>query len=158
MVSASQDVLHAWARCAQTTGEFLEGVPEERLHALPFVPRFETFSWEFACLIRTRLCYLEALRTRRRLSFVDRAGIPPKDRLEKRGKSELSTLLLNTASSISIAIVDSKARRLPLFLNLLEHERLHHGKLILYFAQCFMNFPPTLISDWGEDNFVTYET
>lgn len=60
-----KNVREIWQNCHQATFEFAKNVPERDWFLKPFAPRFKSFSWEFACLTRTRMCYLKALKTDR---------------------------------------------------------------------------------------------
>ncbi len=148
-----QDLKNGWRNCNSATAGFLQAVPSDKLTDKPFDPRFTTYAWEFACLIRTRYCYLEGLRTGE-LSFKDRETVPNKDAVAQESKSQILDRLSETSNSILEEIEKIKsAEQVALMSWLLQHERIHHGKLTLYHSKSEYELPDSFTKTWGESNF-----
>lgn len=148
-----QNLKNTWKNCNNASSGFLTNVPVSQLVTKPFEPRFTSFAYEFACLAHTRLCYIEALKTGV-ANFSDQRGIPSKASLQAASKSQLISLLSQASNEI-LAEID--ALKSPAGLNfiewLLQHERLHQGKLIVYVSQAGYRLPESLVKTWGESNF-----
>ena len=125
----------------------------ENISQKPFDNRFTSFAWEFACLIRSRLCYLDALKTGE-FNFTDREGIPNKEELVKNSKSEMLNLLSTTSTALLSEIAQIGTQdKVATIIWLLQHERIHHGKLMLYFSKADLEIPDSFKKTWGETNF-----
>jgi len=46
--------------------------------------------------------------------------------------------------------------KVDLIVWLLQHERIHHGKLLLYSAQAGLKLPKSFVATWGKSNFPGY--
>lgn len=148
-----QDLKNSLRNCNSATTGFLASVPSNMLSSRPFEPRFTSFAWEFACLIRTRYCYLDSLKTDQ-LKFNDREGIPLKNELLNQSKTDLLDKLSQTSNALltEIAKIDS-AKKVATVNWLLQHERTHHGKLTLYHSKAEYKLPDSFVQTWGESNF-----
>jgi len=149
-----QDLKNTWRNVNQATIGFANSVPSANWSSRPFAPRFKAFAWEFACLTRTRMCYLKALRTGI-LKFSPQEDILDKQTLLNFPKNEIVTQLQKLAREIlsEITKIDSP-QSVKLIYWLFQHERLHHGKLILYHSQAGFKLPKSFVKTWGESNFI----
>lgn len=148
-----QNLKNNWRNCNNATTEFLQAISNEDLNKKPFDPRFKSFNWEFACLLRTRICYLEGLKTGK-LSFADIEGLPDKNKIGEFSKTEM----LDKFSELSNALLEEidkldTAEKVNMINWLLQHERIHHGKLTLYHSQSGHQLPESFKKTWGESNF-----
>lgn len=142
-----------WRNCNVATIDFAKKVPESEWREKPFEKRFKNFAWEFACLTRTRMCYLNALRTGK-INFGKQDGMPEKEILALETKSKTLEELAQLAREILEQIEKSKVEnKVELLAWLLQHERIHQGKFILYFAQKGWKMPKSFVKTWGESNF-----
>jgi hypothetical protein len=148
-----QELKNAWRNTNIASYGFLSNIPFEKVEEKPFEIRFKSFSWEFACIIRTRLCYIEELKTGIP-NFEDREGIPNKDVLMKESKTKMLELLSETSNNLleEIEKIDD-SHKVARIIWLLQHERIHHGKLMLYLSQSGFKLPESFIKTWGESNF-----
>lgn len=148
-----QNLKNSWRNTNTATVSFATCVPQSMWQTKPFEKRFTTYSWEFACLARTRLCYLKGLKTGV-LEFKPNADIPDKKAIAAWDKSAVLESLANTARDIlqEIENVDTP-KKAGFIISLLQHERIHHGKLILYFSTSEIEIPLTFKKTWGETNF-----
>lgn len=150
-----QDLKNSWRNCNAATSGFLASVPAELLSSRPFEPRFKSYAWEIACLIRTRLVYLDAL-IGNPLDFSERPGTPDKALLEREPKGELAERLSRTSNEVLACIEQLKtSAQVSLVVWLLQHERIHHGKLMLYLSQDRLPLPESFVQTWGESNFIS---
>ncbi|MBN1162528.1 hypothetical protein JXA34_02155 [Patescibacteria group bacterium] len=142
-----------WHNCNQATTEFAKAVPADRWSEKAFDPRFKSFSWEFSCLVRTRLCYLKAFQTGY-LEFRHQEDIPDKDVVMSWDKNYILEKLEVTSIGIfkEIEVLDTP-EKVDMATWLLEHERIHQGKLILYFAKTELLIPEEFKKTWGQENF-----
>lgn len=147
-----QDLKNSWRNTNSATTGFLQSVPSDKLQEKPFEHRFTSFAWEFACLVRTRYCYLEGLKTGK-LAFNDREGVPNKDSLTQESKSELLDRLSNTSNAILKEIEKLDEEKVGMVSYLLQHERIHHGKLTIYCSAAEYKLPKSFVKSWGESNF-----
>lgn len=160
-----QDLKNAWRNTNSATAGFLQSVPAENIKTKPFENRFTEYTWEFACLIRTRLCYIDELKTGIQ-NFSSRPEIPEKETLMTLQKSELLDKLSQTSNAIieqiekiSLALEkgegqgEGASNKLGRIIWLLQHERLHQGKLLLYHAKSNYKIPASFKKTWGESNF-----
>lgn len=148
-----QDLKNSWRNCNAATVGFLTNIPTEKLQSKPFDPRFRSFAWEFACLIRTRLVYLEGLKTGE-LKFNDRESIPNKDIVESINKARMLDLLSQTTNDMITEIEKiNNSESISMVTWLVQHERIHHGKLMLYLSQAGFKLPESFVKTWGESNF-----
>lgn len=154
MESTSIDTLRdSWQNCNESTIGFAECVPDNVWHDRPFGKRFKSFSWEFACVLRTRMCYLKGFRTGKPV-FSHQVDIPDKSLVENWNKMEVVSKLKSLDVEISKQIENiSDQSGVGLMLWLMQHERLHQGKLILYCSQINLTLPKLFIVTWGENNF-----
>lgn len=152
-----QELKNAWRNSNSATAGFLAGVPAEVLHTKPFNPRFTSFAWEFACLTRTRYCYLDGLRTGK-VDFSDREGIPNKDQLAQESNGQFQERLSQTSNDILTEIEKiNSSDQVATISWLLQHERVHHGKLMLYLSIAGLPLPESFVKTWGESNFKSAE-
>lgn len=148
-----QDFKNAWRNCNAASTDFAEIVPTNLWHSKPFDPRFKSFAWEFACIVRTRLCYLKGLKTGK-LDFSDQEDILNKEILETCSKKEILELLSQLTNDFITEIERINSLEGIKLINwILQHERIHHGKLILYFSQIGLEIPKSFKKTWGESNF-----
>lgn len=149
----AQDLKNSWRNCNTSTVGFITNIPAEKFHEIPFKTRFKSFAWEFADIARTRLCYLKALKTGS-LNFSDRSSVPNKDKLSREEKSVLQKLLNETSRNILKEIEKIKSsEKVSLVIWLLQHERIHQGKLLLYCSWLKLELPQSFVKTWGEINF-----
>ena len=148
-----QDLKNSWRNVNSASTGFLQAIPSNNVSDKPFEHRFTTFSWEFACLIRSRLCYLDALKTGE-FNFTDRDGIPNKEDLMKKSKTEMLDLLSTTSNDLLKEIEQIETQdKVATIIWLLQHERIHHGKLMLYLSKADFELPDSFKKTWGETNF-----
>jgi hypothetical protein len=147
-----QDFKNSWRNINAATLGFAKAIPPQEWETKPFNPRFKTFAWEFACLTRTRMCYLKALKTGQ-LKFSHQDDIPDKDVLEKTSKKEIIDLLVKFSKDLLTQIEKVDENKMSKILWLFQHERIHHGKLILYLSQASFKLPESFVETWGESNF-----
>lgn len=148
-----QNLKNSWRNCNSSTVGFLTNIPSDKLEKKPFDPRFKSFAWEFSCIIRTRYCYLEGLKTGK-LNFTDREGIPIEKDLEKESKQQLLKRLSNLTNNFIKQIEKIDAYEKVDFMNwIFQHERIHHGKLTLMLAVAGYPIPDSFAKTWGESNF-----
>lgn len=148
-----QDFKNSWRNCNAASTDFAEKIPLEKWPIKPFDPRFKSFAWEFACIVRTRLCYLKGLKTGK-LDFSDQEDILNKEILETYSKKEILELLSQLTNDFIIEIERiNSSEGIKLINWILQHERIHHGKLILYFSQIGLEIPKSFKKTWGESNF-----
>ena len=148
-----QDLKNNWRNTNNASASFLQSIPNQSIQVHPFENRFTDFSWEFSCLIRTRLCYLEELKTGIQ-NFEDREGIPNKDILQQKSKKELADLISETSNALleEITKIDTY-NKVARIIWLLQHERIHQGKLLLYHSKLNLEIPESFKKTWGESNF-----
>lgn len=138
-----------WQDCHKTSLECAELVPKELWSTKPFDPRFKSFAWEFACLARTRLCYLKSMDTGR-LNFSTQPDIPDRTVFVDSSKEEVIKHLNSAYKQLRSKIEQIEdADQVSFVAWLLQHERIHHGKLVLYLAQADLELPPTFAETWG---------
>lgn len=147
-----QDLKNAWRNVNTATIGFSNNVPTDKWNSKPFDPRFKSFAWEFACLTRTRMCYLKGLKTGE-LKFSPQEDIPNKEILEKASKKEIFDHLSKLSQDILKEIEQLTEEKMSMVIWLLQHERIHHGKLMLYLSQAGFKLPESFIKTWGESNF-----
>lgn len=148
-----QDLKNAWRNCNCATIDFCQSVPSDKWLNKPFELRFRSFAWEFACLTRVRYCYLKALRTGVFL-FNYQEDIPDKDILAKMNKQEVLMRLQNLSKELLLEIEKIKTNyQIQRVIWLLQHERIHQGKLMLYFSNADFKLPKSFVKTWGEANF-----
>lgn len=148
-----QNLKNSWRNCNSSTVGFLANIPSDKLKEKPFDPRFKSFAWEFSCLVRTRYCYLEALKTGK-LNFADREGIPIKKDLERESKQQLLQRLSDLTNDFIKEIEKiNNAEKVDLVNWLYQHERIHHGKLMLCLTQANLKLPKSFTKTWGESSF-----
>src|SRR5690242_2683401 len=119
-----QDLKNHWRNSNSSTIGFASNVPTDQWQSKPYNPRSKTFSWEFACLLRTRMCYLKGLRTGQ-LNFSHQDDIPDKPLLVEKEKKEIVDQLEQLSREIleDIEKLDQPSQ-LDLVISLLNHERL----------------------------------
>lgn len=149
-----QNLKNSWRNCNSATSDFVQSVPSDKWQDKPFNPRFKSFAWEFACLVRTRLCYLKALKTGKMDFFDDQADIPNKEVIKSYSKKQIQDLISQTTNDFidQIEKIDS-AEKVNFITWLLQHERIHHGKLMLYCSNIGLELPKSFKKTWGESNF-----
>lgn len=97
--------------------------------------------------------YVEGLPTGK-LNFSDRPSIPNKEALSGRSKKELCNDLEQASRDLILAIEKIETtEQVDLVMWLLQHERIHHGKLTLYHSIQGLNIPDSFKKTWGESNF-----
>jgi len=154
--NTAQRLKDSWKDCNDATVGFADSVPEEQWHSKAFKPRFRSFSWEFVCLTRARLCYLKGLKTGK-LLFSSQPDIPEKKSLEEEPRNEIIAMLKKASVDLlkEIEKVDTP-EKVDLIVWLLQHERIHHGKLLLYCVMAGLRLPKSFVETWGESNFPGY--
>jgi hypothetical protein len=149
-----QDVKNAWRNCNSATIGFCQNVPPNKWFSKPFEPRFRSFAWEFACLTRTRYCYLKSLKANIPPLFSHQEDIPDKEVLTKMDKKEIINHLKQLSGKLLTEIEQLKSPdQINKIIWLLQHERIHHGKLMLYFSNAELKLPESFVKTWGEANF-----
>lgn len=147
-----QDFKNAWKNANAATIGFAVNIPPSQWEVKPFNPRFKSFAWEFACLSRTRMCYLKGLKTGQ-LTFSHQGDIPDKEVFERMTKREILDNLRRLSRDILKEIEKVKSENAGMVVWLLQHERVHQGKLILYLSEANFKLPKSFIMTWGESNF-----
>jgi uncharacterized damage-inducible protein DinB len=149
------DFIENWKEIQKTTLELIDFISEDLFDSKPFPNRFKSFSWEFSCIISTRLGYINGFREKNldENSFVED---------KKMDKSEMREKLITTYSEI-LQILNSDEKEIVYFGKqtnkfaiiswLFQHEQFHYGKLILYFAKKNIDVPSSLKEMWGESSF-----
>jgi hypothetical protein len=146
-----------WHNCNVTTQDFLANVPAERFRDLPFSPRFQRFNWEFACLLHARYSYIEAIRTQKSVCFEPQPAVIERDELLQWTKDQFEMPFLISGYDVAGEINrSSTTHTLQMVIQLLQHERIHHGKLILYSANIFLPIPDIVLETWGHTNFTPH--
>jgi hypothetical protein len=144
---------NSWRNCNNATVAFATSTTLDLWNKKPFDKRFTTYSWEYACLLRTRMCYLTGLKTGK-LTFSHQNDIPDKSEVEKYSKNEVIEGLKEYAKLILEQIEKiNTTQQLDLVNWLLQHERIHQGKLVLYHSQLGIKIPDSFKKTWGESNF-----
>jgi len=148
-----QKLKNHWRNINAATIGFAQSIPANKWHSKTFDNRFKSFSWEFACLTRTRMCYTKGLKTGE-LIFSTQKEVPNKEVVEKWGKTKVVNELKKLAKEILTLIgkVDSP-NQVDMIIWLLEHERIHHGKLTLYHSKANFKLPESFKNTWGKNNF-----
>jgi len=148
-----QDLKNAWRNTNTATVGFLQNIPTENIGDKPFEKRFTNYSWEFACLVRTRLCYLDELKTGVQ-NFADRDDIPNKEEIINYSKAKMLDTLSETSNHLINELETlSEYMKVGRIIWLLQHERIHQGKLMLYHAKSGFEIPESFKKTWGESNF-----
>lgn len=148
-----QKLKSQWRNCNRGTIEFASSVGIKSWNQKSFKNRFSRFSWEFACITRTRYCYIDGLKNGK-LTFSEREGIPNKSSVELLSKSEIINLLNLTAKEILKQIEDiDSIEKVDFMISLLNHERIHQGKLILLHSNSGLKISDSFRKTWGESNF-----
>jgi hypothetical protein len=149
-----QDLKNSWRNCNSTTSDFAQSVPSEKWQIKPFAPRFKSFAWEFACLVRTRLCYLKALKMGKMDFSDDQEDIPNKEVIENYTKKQVQDLISQTTNDFITQIEKINSTEKVRLINwVLQHERIHHGKLMLYCSYLDIELPKSFKKTWEETNF-----
>ena len=139
-----------WQDCNGSTKDFLSVLKQELYHNHPFEGRFKSYAWEFACILRTRLCYIEAFE-KGSLDFSVHGSIKEKSFYEDLNVEEVKKMIASTGVRITELLRIPHSEELALWL--CRHESMHHGKLILYFAHNNLPTPERVKHTWGESNF-----
>lgn len=143
----------SWQNCNESTIGFAECIPENIWHEKPFKKRFRSFSWEFACILRTRMCYIKGFKIGKAI-FSHQDDIPDKSLVESWNKAEVINKLrsINVDVLVKIECI-SDQNGISLMLWLIQHERIHQGKLMLYCSQIHLTLPENFVTTWGKSNF-----
>ncbi|EKD99440.1 MAG: hypothetical protein ACD_22C00256G0013 [uncultured bacterium] len=148
-----QSLKNNWRNVNTATISFANTVPTDIWTTRPFEKRFTTYSWEFACLARTRICYLKGLKTGN-LIFSPQTDIPNKKDMTGWDKKDIISSLKDSARKILTEIEKIQTTsKVSFVISLLQHERLHQGKLILYYSISKLEIPKSFRKTWGETNF-----
>lgn len=149
-----QNLKNSWRNCNSATSEFAQSISVEKWQDIPFNPRFKSFAWEFACLLRTRLCYLKALKVGKMDFSDDQQDVPNKEVIEGYTKKQVQDLISQTTNNFidQIEKIDTD-EQIKLIIWILQHERIHHGKLMLYCSNLGIELPKSFKKTWGESNF-----
>jgi hypothetical protein len=89
-----------------------------------------------------------------KLVFSPQEDIPNKEVLEGKSKEEILELLSQTARDLldKIEHIES-VEEVDFIVWLLQHERIHHGKLLIYASKADLNLPESFVKTWGPSNF-----
>lgn len=148
-----QDLKNVWRNCNTASTDFAEIIPTDIWHTKPFETRFKSFAWEFACIVRTRMCYLKGLKTGK-LDFSDQEDILGKEIIEAYSKKQILDLLSQQTNDFIAEIEKINSSKEVKLINwILQHERIHQGKLMLYCSQMELELPQSFKKTWGESNF-----
>ncbi|OGC49627.1 hypothetical protein A2691_02290 [Candidatus Woesebacteria bacterium RIFCSPHIGHO2_01_FULL_39_23] len=147
-----QDLKNSWRNTNSSTIDFANKIPTKIWDEKPFKLRFRSFAWEFSCLVRTRMCYLKGLRIGK-LSFSSQEDIPNKGEIVKYSKKVIFDQLTKLSREILIEIEKVDENKVNMVLWLIQHERLHQGKLMLYLSKENLALPTSFVKTWGESNF-----
>lgn len=157
-----QNFIDNWKNCNSHTIEFASKVPAGVWNTKPFDPYYKSFAWEFACIARTRACYIKGLK-KGVLNFGMQDGVPSKEEFTRipkkksidimRKQSKEFVSILKDPKINSTNVLGKKKDKLEIISMLMQHERLHHGKLILYFSKAGLKYPDSFVKTWGESNF-----
>lgn len=149
-----QNLKNSWRNCNSATSDFAQSIPADKWQSKPFDPRFKSFAWEFACLVRTRICYLKAFKTGK-IDFSDnQSDVPNKEVIEDYAKKQVQDLISQTTNDFISQIEEiESSEQVNLITWILQHERIHHGKLMLYCSNIALDLPKSFKKTWGESNF-----
>jgi len=149
-----------WQEVNSVTLQFLKNIPSEQYHSKPFVERFTTFSWEFACLLTTREMYINGFKSGK---LDGGTSCSLEKEIEELNKEEMLKKIIVTEKVIEQFISDAKIIEINFFGRktrkdvviswLLQHEQLHFGKLLLYCAKSGIAIPTALQEMWGKESF-----
>ncbi|HOU76328.1 MAG TPA: DinB family protein [Candidatus Dojkabacteria bacterium] len=155
--------LNNWKWLDDQTLTFAKNIPSNKWHTKPFEPRFKSFACEFACILNARLAYIEFFKdiTRTRIMGYSKGR---KEKIEQYSKNEVFNELLKCSEEINKgwnnwAIEERECFEmknvlgLTIFDAMKQHERIHHGKFILYFAKVKIEIPESFRIGYGESNF-----
>jgi hypothetical protein len=133
--SLVQKLKNQWRNCNSSTVSFANSIPTANWQDKPFDPRFKPYSWEFSCITRTRICYLKGIKTGI-LKFSESSDIPNKVELIGWEKRKVINKLNELSRNILVEVenIDSY-ENVSYIIWLFQHERIHHGKLILMLSQ-----------------------
>ena len=141
-----------WKEINKLTLDFLKSISDSKYHKKPFASRFKSFSWEFACILSTRKMYLLGIKQGK----LDGNTFCENDNeLSKLSKSQIIKELIKTNKQVlslknkTIIYFGKKVRLNEILSRLMQHEQLHHGKLLLYFSKANIKIPKTFFEMWG---------
>lgn len=140
--------------------DLFDAIPKRSYSQNPF-GRFRSFSWEFACIVSTRMMYINGL-TKGVLDGSTPQGAG-ESAYESMSKKEIRVLLDKTFKSLSAIITNPQITAITFFREptdksfvlsfLFQHEQLHLGKFMLYFAKAGFPQSKKLMAMWGKQSF-----
>jgi hypothetical protein len=152
--------LENWTACQRVTLGFLGEISASRYHLRPFGRRFRSFAWEFGCILTTRQMYVRGFESGR---LDGQTACDSDEVVESLSVQEMENSLGETFKVVQtlvranhdrpIAFFGQETDGVVVFSWLLQHEQLHYGKLMLYFAQAGLDLPSELKEMWGEQSF-----
>lgn len=153
-----EDFLTSWRDINDITLELLKSC-KDKFYEKPFSPRFKSFSWEFSCLLTTRLGYVRGIKSGK---LDGSCFIEDDNEISKMSFEEFIDKLMDSWKVIDNLIRDASGKInyfgadtdiLCVISWLLQHEQFHYGKLLLYFAKAEIELPRSFKAMWGEHNF-----
>lgn len=148
-----KDFLSNWSQVNELTLDFLKKIPEEKFDKNPFGKRFKSFAWEFACILSTREGYLRGFGFGKLdgSCFSQDRELSKKEFLKKLEETNEKILrILGDKKIKGITYFGDKTSKESVFSWLMQHEQMHYGKLVLYFAQAGISLPDSLVKMWGQ--------
>ena len=153
-------VIENFRQVNEVTLDFLKLIPEQLFHQKAFKGRFQSFAWEFACIITTREMYINGLKNG---TLNEKTVCRSDTELEKLSQAKIREDILKTCQELLNLIKDEKIKKInfwgkiiekPALISwLLQHEQLHFGKLMLYLSNVGIKLPQFLKEMWGPDSF-----
>ncbi len=147
------DFLSNWQDVNNLTTDFLNKIPEEDFYKKPFGKRFKSFAWEFACILSTREGYLRgfALGKLDGNCFSSDKEFSKKEFLKRLDATNKKIIKLMKAEKVvNTNYFGDKTSKETVLSWLMQHEQMHYGKLVLYFAQAGISLPDSLVRMWGK--------
>lgn len=155
-----KEILENWDEVNQTTLDLLRVIPEDKFHTKPFKQRFKSFSWEFSCILTTRLGYIQGIKSRKidNSCFIEDDSIIEKSNLKDIWKKleETNIIIQEIIENLNEKEINYFGEPTNIFAVLswlLQHEQFHFGKLLLYLSQSKIEIPKSLKIMWGEESF-----
>ena len=147
------DFISNWKQVNDLTIEFLKKIPNKDFSKKPFRKRFKSFAWEFACILSTREGYIRgfALEKLDGNCFSSDKELSKKEFLKKLEETNKKILrILGDKKTKEINYFGDKTSKESVLSWLMQHEQLHYGKLVLYFAQAGISLPDSLVRMWDK--------
>ena len=151
-----EGLLKNWLACQDITIAFLDSVSESEFEKKPFEPRFTSFIWEFNCILTTRQKYINGFKEGQLDGDTNEGeSVPDKREMKRRMKETARDIerLIETSGKNSLLFFGEETARDIVFSYLMQHEQLHFGKLMLYFAKAGLKQPDSLKEMWGMESF-----